>query len=205
MSYCNWDKTSKLNTKYHDKEWGVPVHSDYKQFEFLLMEVFQCGLSWDLMINKREIFRKCFDNFDYKKIAKYGKKDIERILKTEGMIRSKQKIEAVINNAIHFLEIRKEFGTFSKYLWSYTNGFTILYNKHNDGFIPVSNGLSQKISDDLKKRGFRYLGPIVIYSHMQGAGLINDHDKNCPRYKYLINKYKTVKMKRDREVNVNSF
>ena len=124
MSYCNWEHTSEANIRYHDEEWGVPVHDDRRQFEHLMMEVMQCGLNWNMMINKREIFRNCFDGFDYDRVAEYGEKDIERILSTEGMIRSRRKIEAVINNARCFKKIREEFGSFEAYLWGYSGGKT---------------------------------------------------------------------------------
>ncbi len=192
MGYCNWDTTSEANIRYHDNEWGIPLHDDRGQFEFLMMEVMQCGLNWNMMINKREIFRGCFDNFEYDRIAAYDETDIERILNTEGMIRSRRKIEAVINNARCFQKIREEYGSFSEYLWAYSDGKTILYQKHAEGYIPVSNGLSDKISRDLKKRGFKYLGTITIYSHLQACGIINDHDKNCPRYKEIVENYPTV-------------
>lgn len=205
MSYCNWEKTSKINHIYHDLEWGVPVHNDRMQFEYLMLEVMQCGLNWDLIINKREIFRKCFDNFEYDLIADYSNSDIERIMQTEGMIKSQRKIEAVINNAKCFQKIREEFGSFSDYLWSYSDNKTILYEKHELGYIPVSNGLSDKISKDLKKRGFRFLGTITIYSHLQAAGIINDHDKNCPRRAFINSNFPTVKKRRYLEKSVSYF
>ena len=205
MSYCNWGNTSELNIKYHDEEWGIPVFDDRMQFEYLMMEVMQCGLNWNMMINKREIFRKCFDNFEYDLISKYTEKDIERIMNTEGMIKSKRKIEAVINNAKCFQKIREEFGSFCNYLWSYSDNKTILYEKHEQGYIPVSNGLSDKISKDLKKRGFKFMGSITIYSHLQACGIINDHDKNCKRYEYINSNYPTIKKKRYLEKNVTFF
>ena len=205
MSYCNWEHTSPLNQKYHDNEWGVPVHDDTKQFEFLMMEVMQCGLSWDLMINKRDVFRKCFDNFDYDKVAKYTDKDIKRILETGGMIKSIRNINAIIHNAKCFQHIRQEYGSFCDYLWRFSDNKTILYDKHNDGFIPNSNGLSDKISKDLKKYGFKYLGPITIYSHLQACGIINDHDKNCSRFNYINNHTQIVHKKRYLERNVCQF
>ncbi len=205
MSYCSWENTSELNIKYHNEEWGIPVHDDRMQFEYLMMEVMQCGLNWNMMINKREIFRKCFDNFEYDLIANYKDKDIDRIMKTEGMIKSRKKIEAIINNAKCFQEIRKEFGSFCKYLWRHSDNKTIIYDKHNDGYIPVSNGLSDEISKDLKKRGFKFLGSITIYSHLQAAGIINDHDKNCERYKYITENYPTVKKRRFKEKGVIYF
>ena len=205
MSYCNWEHTSDANRKYHDTEWGIPLHDDRRQFEYLMLEVMQCGLNWDLVINRREVFCRCFDGFDYDKIATYTTKDILRILNTPKMIKSPRKIEAVINNAKCFQKIRKEYGTFCTYLWKFSDRKTILYDGHNDGFIPVSNGLSDKISKDLKKRGFKYLGTVVIYSHLQACGIINDHDKNCPRYKYIVDNYPTVHKKRYLEKNVHQF
>jgi DNA-3-methyladenine glycosylase I len=202
MAYCNWGNTSELNLKYHDTEWGIPLWDDRGQFEFLMMEVMQCGLNWNMMINKREIFRSCFDNFEYDKIAEYGKDDIDRIMGTEGMIHSVRKIEAVINNARCFQKIREEYGSFSEYLWAYSKGKTILYNKHGDGYIPVSNGLSDAISKDLKKRGFKYLGTVTVYSHLQACGIINDHGSDCPCYKKIVSKYLTVKKNRDKKKNV---
>ena len=205
MSYCNWDKASEKCLAYHDTEWGVPVHDDQKQFEFLMLEVMQCGLNWNIVINKRDIFRACFDNFDYDKIAKYSETDIERIMNTKGMIKSRRKIEAVIHNAKCFGKIRQEFGSFCNYLWAYSQGKTILYDKHNDGYIPVSNGLSDKISKDLKRRGFKFLGTVVIYSHLQACGIINDHDKNCPRYAFIVDNYPTMRKKRLLEKGIHFF
>jgi DNA-3-methyladenine glycosylase I len=205
MAYCDWDTTSELNTRYHDEEWGVPLHDDRGQFEFLMMEVMQCGLNWNMMIQKREIFRQCFDNFEYDKIAEYGEEDIERILNTEGMIKSRRKIEAVINNARRFQELREEYGSFDDWLWSYSGGKTILYNKHNDGYIPVSNGLSDEISKELKRRGFKYLGTITIYSHMQACGMINDHDRNCGCYRKIVENYPTVEKRRFKEKQIQYF
>ena len=205
MSYCNWEQTSEANIRYHDEEWGIPVHDDRRQFEHLMMEVMQCGLNWNMMINKREIFRNCFDGFDYDKVAEYGEEDIKRILSTEGMIRSRRKIEAVINNARCFKKIREEFGSFEAYLWGYSGGKTILYDKHEEGYIPVSNGLSEKISRDLKKRGFKYMGPVTIYSHLQSSGVINDHDKDCPCYKKINDNYPTVRKRRYLEKDVRYY
>ena len=205
MSYCMWDYGSELNVRYHDTEWGVPLHDDRGQFEFLSLEAMQCGLSWELIIKKREILRECFENFDYDKVAAYGEADIERILNTEGMIRARRKIEAVISNALAFQKVREEFGTFSEYLWAFSGGKTILYNKHADGWIPASNGLSEKISKDLKRRGFKFVGPVVIYSHLQACGMINDHDKNCPCYKTLTEKYPTVYKRRYLEKDVRFY
>ncbi len=205
MAYCDWDKTSVLNTKYHDEEWGVPLHDDRRQFEYLMMEVMQCGLNWQMMINKRAVFRRCFDDFDFNKIAAYTEHDIARILNTDGMIKSPRKIHAVINNARCFQKICAEFGSFDAYLWRYSGGKTILYDKHNDGWIPAANGLSAQISKDLRKRGFKYLGEITVYSHLQACGIINDHDKNCPRYQYIVANFPTVRKRRYLEKQVQYF
>lgn len=200
MSYCGWNSASELDRQYHDTEWGIPVHDDRKQFEYLMMEVMQCGLSWELMLRKREIFRKCFDAFDYDKVAEYDDDEVQRIMNTEGMIRSEGKIRAIINNAKCFQNIRAECGSFSEYLWAYSDGKTIVYKGHNDGWVPVSNGLSEKISRDLKKRGFKYLGAITVYSHLQACGIINDHDIECPCYVRIMENYPTVMKHRYKEM-----
>lgn len=206
MSYCNWDKSSEVDRRYHDEEWGVPVFSDDRhQFEHLSMEVMQCGLSWDLVLNRREVFRNCFDNFDYEKIAKYNDADIARIMETPNMIRSPRKIKAIINNAIQFIKIREEFGSFCDYLWQNTGGKIIIYDKHPDGYIPASNGLSEKISSDLRKRGFKYIGPITIYSHLQSIGLIHDHDKNCPRHNEILSRHEFIEKRQDKEKAVKYY
>ncbi len=199
MGYCGWANTDPLDKVYHDTEWGIPVHDDRHMFEHLTLECMQCGLSWVLMLKKREIFRKCFDNFDYDRIADYNEADVERILNTEGMIRSPRKVNAIINNARCYQKVREEFGTFCDYIWSYSDGKTILYQGHDAGRIPVSNGLSARISKDLKKRGFKYVGPVTIYSHLQACGIINDHDKDCPCRKKILDGYPTVVRRRDGE------
>ena len=200
MGYCGWADTDPLDKVYHDTEWGIPVHDDRHMFEHLTLECMQCGLSWALMLKKREIFRKCFDNFDYDRIADYNEADVERILNTEGMIRSPRKVNSIINNARCYQKVREEFGTFCDYIWSYSDGKTILYQGHDAGRIPVSNGLSARISKDLKKRGFKYVGPVTIYSHLQACGIINDHDKDCPCRKKILDGYPTVVRRRDEEV-----
>lgn len=200
MGYCGWANTDPLDKVYHDTEWGIPVHDDRHMFEHLILECMQCGLSWALMLKKREIFRKCFDNFDYDRIADYNEADVERILNTEGMIRSPRKVNAIINNARCYQKVREEFGTFCDYIWSYSDGKTILYQGHDAGRIPVSNGLSVRISKDLKKRGFKYVGPVTIYSHLQACGIINDHDKDCLCRKKILDRYPTVVRGRDKEV-----
>lgn len=199
MERCGWCLINEREIKYHDEEWGVPVHDDRKQCEYLMMEVMQCGLSWDIVLKKREIFRSCFHNFDYDTIASYGEDDILRIMNTEGMIRSRRKIEAVISNARLFQKIREEFGSFCNYLWGYSDGKMILYSGHEKGMVPAANGLSNRIAKDLKKRGFKYLGSVTVYAHLQASGLVNDHWEGCLCYKKLITQYPTVHMERDQE------
>ena len=180
MGHCDWSLSDERNRKYHDTEWGVPVHDDRQMFEHLTLECLQCGLSWGLMMKKRDIFRRCFENFDYEIIAAYGEEDVRRILETEGMLKSERKIRAVIGNARCYRKIREEFGSFCRYIWNYSGGKTILYEGHAEGKIPVSNGLSDRTSRDLKKRGFKFVGAVTIYSHRQACGLINDHAADCP-------------------------
>lgn len=186
MERCPWCLGNEKMIRYHDEEWGVPVHDDRKQFEFLMMEVMQCGLNWNMMIQKREVFRACFDDFDFEKVAAYDEGDIERILGTEGMIRSRRKVEAVIHNARCFQKIQTEFGSFCEYIWGFTKGKTYLYMGHQKGSIPASNGLSNRVSADLKKRGLKYMGPVTVYSHLQACGIINDHWESCFRYWELL-------------------
>lgn len=199
MERCPWCMCNEKMIRYHDEEWGVPVHDDQKQFEFLMMEVMQCGLNWNMMIQKREIFRNCFDNFDFDKVAEYEEEDILRIMETEGMIRSRRKIEAVIHNARCFRDIRREFGSFSDYIWSFTKGRTYLYTGHQKGQIPARNGLSDRISKDLKKRGLKYMGSVTVYSHLQACGIINDHIESCFRYQELLKMTEAVRKRRDCE------
>lgn len=191
LSYCRWEQASELDRSYHDHEWGVPVRDDRKQFEYLMLEAMQCGLSWELMLRKREIFRRCFDNFDFRKIALYNEQDVERIFSTEGMIRSRNKILAVINNAGCFLDIISEFCSFSDFLWQFADQCSIVYTDHQTKGMPASNGLSKKIAAELKRRGFKYLGPVTVYSHLQGCGIINDHDPDCPCYRRITERYPT--------------
>ena len=199
MERCPWCLGNEKMIRYHDEEWGVPVHDDRKQFEFLMMEVMQCGLNWNMMIQKREIFRGCFDDFDFDKVAVYGETDIEHILGTDGMIRSRRKIEAVIHNAQCFQKIRAEFGSLSEYIWGFTRGKTYLYMGHQKGSIPDRNGLSDRISADLKKRGLKYMGSVTVYSHLQACGIINDHWEGCFRYQELIVVSDTVRKRREQE------
>lgn len=179
MHTCQWP-TTPLYQEYHDHEWGRPVHNDQKQFEHLMLEVMQCGLSWITVLNKREDLRVAFDGFDYKKIALYTDADVERIMNAPNVIRSERKIRAIIHNAQRFIEVQRDFGSFCQYIWAFTGGKTLVYEGHPEGNIPAKNELSERISKDLKKRGFKFLGPVTIYSHLQASGLINDHGRDCP-------------------------
>jgi len=201
MGHCDWAGINERNRIYHDSEWGVPVHDDLRMFEHLSLECLQCGLSWDLMLKKREVFRACFDGFNIDRIADYTDADVSRIMSAEDMIRSERKIRAIINNARCAQALRSEFGSLCAYFWSFSDGKTILYSGHGkaNGSIPVSNGLSRRISADLKKRGFKYVGEITIYSHLQACGIINDHDESCPCWRRIVDAYPTRRMRRDEE------
>ena len=180
--------------EYHDNEWGIPTHDDQKLFEYLVLESLQAGLSWELIIRKRETIRKCFCNFDVEKVASFDINDIERIMHTDDMIKSLRKVNAMISNAKAFIDVQKEFGNFNKYLWSYSNGKTICYKGHEQGINISKNDLSTLISNDLKKRGFKYVGPVIIYSYLQACGIINDHDKECICYQKIKNTYPCITM-----------
>ena len=180
---CTWCGDDPLYVEYHDKEWGVPVYDDATLFEFLILETFQAGLSWITILRKRENFRKAFDSFDYKKIAKYDDKKYEELLQDAGIIRNKLKIRATISNAQNFMKVQEEFGSFSKYIWGFTNGKPIKNYFKTMKEVPATTDLSDAISKDLKKRGFKFVGSTVIYAHMQATGMVNDHTTDCFRYK----------------------
>lgn len=179
---CKWAENDDLMRKYHDEEWGVPVHDDLLHFEFLILEGNQAGLSWVTILNKRESFRKAFDNFDYTKIASYTEQKVEDLLTNKGIIRNRLKIGATIGNAKAFLKVQKEFGSFDKYIWRFVDGKTIINNFKNLEDLPPKTIVSEQISKDLKKRGFKFVGPTIIYAHMQAIGLVNDHVLDCFRY-----------------------
>lgn len=180
MKRCFWvDEKSEIYVKYHDEEWGVPKYNDRELFELLVLEGFQAGLSWLTVLKKREAFRKVFDNFDVVKVSNYPSKKIEEMLMNSNIIRSRKKIESTILNAKIFIEIQKEFGSFSNYIWSFTDGNII---KNTSKEIPVSTPLSDKISKDLKKRGMKYVGTVIIYSYLQAIGVVNDHEIECFKY-----------------------
>ena len=186
---CSWPKGDPLLTKYHDTEWGVPLHNDRKLFEFLILEGFQAGLSWLTILRKRENFRKAFDKFDFNKVANYGQRKIDSLLQDNGIIRNKLKIESAVTNAKAFIGVRKEYGSFNKYIWGFTGGKPIQNEFESLEEIPAKTELSDLISKDLIKRGFKFVGSTIVYAHMQATGMVNDHIKSCFRYKEIIDKY----------------
>ena len=186
MNRCNWVGEKELMIKYHDEEWGVPVHDDRKLFEFLVLDAFQAGLSWEIVLRKRENFRLAFDDYDVRKIAKYNQAKFDCLIQDQGIIRNRMKIEATINNAKRFMEVQKEFGSFDKYIWQFTNGITICNQWKELYEIPAKTDESILMSKDLKKRGFKFVGPTICYAFMQAAGMVNDHLVSCFRYKELI-------------------
>ncbi|WP_369047910.1 DNA-3-methyladenine glycosylase I [Tenacibaculum sp. UWU-22] len=181
-SRCSWVGNNPLYIQYHDEEWGVPVYDDAKIFEFLILETFQAGLSWITILKKRENFRKAFDNFDYKKIAAYSEKKYEALLQDSGIVRNKLKIKATITNAQAFIKIQNEFGSFSKYIWNFAANQPIKNSFDKIQDVPAKTPLSDCISKDLKKRGFKFVGSTVIYAHMQATGMVNDHTTDCFRH-----------------------
>jgi DNA-3-methyladenine glycosylase I len=176
---CAWCLSSDLYKEYHDKEWGKPVYDDATLFEFLILETFQAGLSWITILNKRENFRKAFDNFDYKKIALYKEDKTEELLQDAGIIRNKLKIHSAVTNAQAFIKVQLEFGSFSKYIWAFINNKPIVNKWKTLSEVPATTPLSDALSKDLKKRGFKFVGSTVVYAHMQATGMINDHLLDC--------------------------
>ncbi len=188
MKRCPWCESNESYIQYHDQEWGVPVHDDRKHFEFLVLEGAQAGLSWLTVLRKRENYRKAYDNFNPNKISKYGDKKIDELINNPGIIRNRRKIEASINNAKRFLEIQKEFGSFDKYIWHFVDSKPVINSWKRDSEIPPKSELSDDISKDLKKRGFKFVGSTIIYAHIQAVGIVNDHIVSCFRYNQLKNK-----------------
>ena len=176
---CAWCEKDDLYRNYHDNEWGKPIYDDQMLFEFLLLETFQAGLSWYMVLAKRENFRRAFANFDYKIVANYTEEKIQELLLDAGIIRNQLKVRAAVSNAIAFIQVQEEFGSFSNYFWKFTGGKTIDNNPKSLKDVPASTPLSDEISKDLKKRGFKFVGTTVVYAHMQGTGMVNDHINDC--------------------------
>ena len=186
MKRCGWCGSSELYVKYHDDEWGVPVRDDKIQFEFLVLESAQAGLSWITILKKRENYRTAYDGFDYKKIAEYDEVKVEELMNNPGIVRNRKKIEASINNAKKFIEIQREFGSFSNYIWNFVEGKQIVNVYEKDEDLPAKSEVSEALAKDMKRKGFKFLGPVILYAHLQATGLVNDHITNCHRYKQCI-------------------
>ena len=182
---CPWPGKDELMIDYHDNEWGVPLHDDKKLFEFLVLDAFQAGLSWQIVLRKRKHFEKAFSKFDPKLIAKYNEKDFNILVNNADIIRNRLKIQGTITNAQKFLDVQKEFGSFDKYIWQFTNGKTILNKWKSIKELPAKTHISYKMSDDLKKRGFKFVGSTICYAFMQASGMVNDHLVDCFRYEDL--------------------
>jgi len=185
MKRCAWCENDEQYIKYHDEEWGVPAFDDQKQFEFLILESAQAGLSWLTILKKRKGYRKAYAGFDPIVVAEFGERKVEELMNFDGIIRNEKKIRASINNARRFLEIQREFGSFSKYIWRFVDYRPIINAWKKESDIPSKTKLSEEISKDLKNRGFEFLGPTIIYSHLQATGLVNDHIVDCFRYKEI--------------------
>src|SRR5438067_13233044 len=184
MPRCPW-ATTELMIEYHDREWGVPLHDDQRLFEFLILESAQAGLSWITILKKRENYRRAFDGFDAEKVARYGARDVARLLGDAGIVRNRLKIAAAIQNAKAFLAVQEEFGSFDKYAWSFVGGRTIQNRWRSMAEVPARTAESDAWSRDLQRRGFKFVGSTIIYAHMQASGMVNDHFVTCPRHAEL--------------------
>ena len=176
---CKWCVGIDIYEKYHDEEWGVPVYDDQKLFEFLILETFQAGLSWITILKKRENFRLAFDDFNYSKVALYSEDKIQELMQNAGIIRNQLKIRSAVSNAISFMKIREEYGSFNKYIWGFVDGNPVINSPKTLKEVPATTPLSDAISKDLKKRGFKFVGSTVVYAHLQATGMVNDHVADC--------------------------
>ena len=188
LTRCPWCEGADLYRRYHDEEWGVPVHDDQRHFEFLVLESAQAGLSWSTILKKRENYRKAYRGFDPRVVARFGPRDGERLLNDAGIVRNRLKIESSINNAKRFLEVQEEFGSFDNYLWGFVGGKPLVNKWKTLSEIPAKTDLSDTVSKDMKKRGFRFVGSTIIYAHLQAVGVVNDHLISCYRYGELAGK-----------------
>lgn len=188
VTRCRWAEGVSLDyIRYHDEEWGVPVHDDRTQFEFLILEGAQAGLSWSTILNKREGYRKAFADFDPQKVARFTKKRVEKLLQDPSIVRNRLKVESAVTNAKAFLDVQSEFGSFCDYVWDFVGGSPIRNRFRKDSEIPATSPESDALSKDLKKRGFKFVGSTIMYAHMQATGLVNDHVTGCFRYKPCAN------------------
>ena len=182
---CDWVPDDEIYIKYHDEEWGVPVHDDRKLFEMIILEGAQAGLSWSTILKRRENYRKAFDNFDPEKVVDYGEEKIEKLLQNEGIIRNRLKIESAVNNAKQFLKIQDEFGSFDNYIWKFVDGSPIIKEWRSIKDIPAKTDTAEDMAKDLKKKGFKFIGPTICYAFMQSVGMVNDHTVDCFRYEEI--------------------
>jgi len=189
MERCPWAGDDPLYVRYHDEDWGVPVHEDRVHFEFLVLESAQAGLSWITILRRRESYRRLYDQFDPRIVAEYGEEKVEALLGDTGIIRNRMKVESSINNAQRFLEVQEAFGSFDRYLWDFVGGKPLMNRWSEMSQIPASTELSDRVSKDLKKRGFRFIGTTIIYAHLQAVGLVNDHLTSCFRYGEIVDSY----------------
>lgn len=194
-----WKYASDQDRAYHQTEWGVPVHDDTRMFEHLCLEGLQCGLSWNYVLVRRDLFRACFHGFDIDAVAAMDGAEVEALLEVPGILRNRAKLHAIVNNARAAQRVREEFGSFSAYFWQWSGGKTIFYMGHQQGNIPASNGLSARIAADLKRRGFKYVGPVNVYAHLQSCGIVCDHNEACPRYAHIRDNFPSVRKRRDAE------
>lgn len=195
MKRCPWPTKNEVYLRYHDEEWGDPVHDENKHFEFLVLESAQAGLSWSTILMKRENYRKAYDQFDPVKVSKYDDRKLKQLLSNAGIVRNRRKIEASINNAKCFLAVQKEFGSFDRYIWGFVNNKPIINRWEKLSEIPARTSLSDQLSKDLIHRGFRFVGSTIIYAHLQATGIVNDHLITCFRYKELCSEYKRTRGK----------
>jgi len=186
MNRCKWCGQDELYMKYHDEEWGKPVFDDNRQFEFLVLESAQAGLSWITILRKRESYRRAYENFNPSAVAGFDEEKVRELMNDEGIIRNERKIRASINNARRFLEVQEEFGSFYDYIWRFVDYKPVINKWKSESEIPARTELSEEISRDMKKRKFQFLGPVIIYSHLQATGLVNDHVMDCFRYEQLV-------------------
>lgn len=186
MNRCKWCGQDQLYMKYHDEEWGRPVFDDNRQFEFLVLESAQAGLSWITILRKRENYRKAYENFDPSAVAAFDEMKVQELMSNVGIIRNERKIRASINNALRFLEVQAEFGSFYDYIWRFVDYKPVINKWKSESEIPAKTELAEEISRDMKSRGFKFLGPVIIYSHLQATGLVNDHITDCFRYDQLV-------------------
>jgi DNA-3-methyladenine glycosylase I len=179
---CGWCVGDPLYEEYHDREWGVPLKDDTGIFEFLILETFQAGLSWITILRKRENFRSAFENFDYRIVAQFSEAKVEALMQDSGIIRNAAKIRAAVTNAQAFMKVQEEFGSFSKYIWGFVDDSPLQPDRQTLTAVPATTPLSEALSKDLKKRGFKFIGPTVVYAHMQATGMVNDHITQCFRH-----------------------